>query len=177
MLLNTLIGLALVLSVFLAVSLFASLLVAIQFVPTPLKMVDAMVTAAGLKAGDKVYDLGAGDGRLLFRAAKRHPGIQAIGIEFVPSVLMWGKIRSFFGRHPVKLRWGDLFRHQYHDADVVFLYLYPNVLSKLEKKFDQELKRGTKVISHAFKFPNKTPMKSETVQFGEKMKTFHVYEW
>jgi predicted RNA methylase len=53
-------------------------------VPTPATVVPAMIAAAEIKPGDKVFDLGCGDGRLVFAAAAR--GAQATGLEISPLV-------------------------------------------------------------------------------------------
>ncbi|TFG52779.1 MAG: SAM-dependent methyltransferase, partial [Candidatus Aminicenantes bacterium] len=55
----------------------------VPFVPTPTEVVDEMLRLADVKAGDVLYDLGCGDGRIVIAAAKRF-GIRAVGIDIDP---------------------------------------------------------------------------------------------
>ncbi len=150
----------------------------VPFVPTPKKTNMAMIEAAGLKGSEVVYDLGAGDGRMLIRAKKKYPGIKAIGYEIVPVVWFLGRMRKTFLRSDVDLRFGDAFKADVSDADCVFLYMITSLMVKLSKKFDAELKPGTKVLSHAFQFWDKTPIKELEVpsHFGGTDRIY-VYEW
>ncbi len=124
------------------------------FVPTSRKTARAMVDLAKLRGTERVYDLGAGDGAVLIEAKRRHPGITAIGIERVITVRCLGKLRIRLSRVQVDLRQGDIFRTSVRDADAIFLYVVPHLMERLEKKFDAELKPGTVVVSHAFRFPH-----------------------
>ncbi|MFM8789807.1 MAG: SAM-dependent methyltransferase, partial [Chthoniobacterales bacterium] len=53
-------------------------------VPTPQEAVDRMVEVARLQPGEKVYDLGCGDGRIVISAARRVP-IRAVGVDIDPA--------------------------------------------------------------------------------------------
>jgi tRNA G46 methylase TrmB len=50
------------------------------YYPTPETIVDKMLQLGGLKAGEKVYDLGSGDGRIIVMAAQKFHA-DAVGIE------------------------------------------------------------------------------------------------
>ncbi|HCI04210.1 MAG: methyltransferase [Candidatus Peribacteraceae bacterium] len=150
----------------------------VPFVPTPKKTNLAMIEAAELKGNEVVYDLGSGDGRMLIRAKKKYPGIRATGYEIVPMVWFLGRIRKIFLRSDVDLRFGDAFKADISDADCIFLYMTTNLMVKLGKKFDKELKPGTKVISHAFQFWDKTPIKEvEVPAYFGCVDKIYVYEW
>ena len=157
----------------LAVTVIAHLFVPVVYVPTPRRIVERMVDAAKLRSGEVVYDLGAGDGRLLIAAKKRCPGVHARGWELVPTIWLFGRICAWWSKVDVDLRCGNAFTKDVSDANVIFLYLFPDVMESLVWKFDRELKSGTRVISHTFRFPKREPI--EVIEC-EKKKVY-VYRW
>lgn len=157
----------------LAVTVIAHLFVPVVYVPTPRKIVERMVDAAKLCTGEVVYDLGAGDGRLLIAAKKRCPGVSARGWELIPTIWLLGRICAWWANVSIDLKCGNAFTKNVSDADVIFLYLFPDVMESLVWKFDLELKPGTRVISHTFRFP-----KREAVEVIEcEKKKVYVYRW
>jgi len=127
----------------------AALINGAPFVPTPMKAVNTMIQKANLKDGEIVYDIGCGDGRVVHYASKKH-NINATGFELSPFVYIFAKIRQFLWKSKAKILFRDFKRHDLSDADVIFCYLLPETLSKLEPKLSRELKKGTRVISYAF---------------------------
>ena len=146
-------------------------------VPTPLPVVRTMIELAALNGDETVCDLGAGDARLLIEAKKRYPSIRAIGCELIPTIWLIGSLRIFLNRQRVTFLLGDAFKQDVTNADVVFLYLFPELMKKLVPRFDRMLKPGTRVVSHTFRFPGKTPVSEKKVRgyWGET--TVYVYEW
>lgn len=124
------------------------------FVPSTRQTAEAMIKLAQLKKGMRIYDLGSGEGRLLKLAAKA--GAQAIGFEINPFLVLFTKIRFYFSpyRKLIKVHWSNFWKADFSDADVVFVYLLPWRMEKLEQFLKRELKPGTKVISNSFIFPN-----------------------
>lgn len=149
----------------------------VPYVPTPKQIVSEMVRVAELKDGDIVYDLGAGDARLLIEAKKACPGLVARGCELVPTIWCWGKICVWFSGMKVDLQLRSILRQDVADADVVFLYLFPNLMAALGEKFDRELRPGTRVVSHTFKFPGRSPKREVKIPWGRGEKTVRIYEW
>ena len=130
----------------------------VPYVPTPMPIVKVMVDLAGIQKGNTVYDLGAGDARLLIQAAETEPTIHAIGYEGAIGVYLLGILRILWSRkRNVRLQWQNLFRADLGNADVVFLYLLPHMIEKLLPKFEQELQPGTIIVTHAFKLPSCDP--------------------
>lgn len=152
-------------------------LLKIPFVPTPRRIAEQMAQLAELHGGETVVDLGAGDGILLIAAKRLCSSITAVGYEIAPTVWLWGKFRIWLSGEVVGLRLQSMFRADLRDADVVFLYLFPASMKRLEEKFDTELKPGTRVISHAFRFPNRTPVQEVRLPWGRKEKKVFVYQW
>ena len=147
------------------------------FVPTPMKITKKMVAFADLKGDEVVYDLGAGDGRLLIESKKAHPGITAKGFELSPPVYVLGLFLIWKSGVKVGLHMRNMFHQNVSDADCIFLYLMPGAMKTLQKKFEKELKPGTKVISHAFKFPGREPVKSMPVPWLQGEKDLRLYIW
>jgi cyclopropane fatty-acyl-phospholipid synthase-like methyltransferase len=130
----------------------------IYFAPTAPRVVDAMLQLARVKPDDVVYDLGSGDGRIVILAAEKY-GARAVGVELEPYLIE--RSRRTAGEHGVadKVTFieGDLFTTDISDASVVTLYLSPSVNRRLEAKLKQELRPGTRIVSHQFGIGNWVP--------------------
>ena len=124
------------------------------WVPTSIVEIHKMLDLAEIGPDDKVYDLGCGDGRVIIVAA-RHYGSGAVGIEIDPLRYMWCQILiTILGlRDRVQIIFGDFFKKDLSNADVIICYLLPATNEKLESKFIQELQANTRVVSHDFLFP------------------------
>lgn len=155
----------------------ANLFTGAPSVPTLYRLLPELITMLGLKGSETVFDLGAGDGRFLTAVKKRHPNVTAIGCEIVPALWFWGFLRAKVLRVPINLRLQSAFTMDIRSADRVFLYLFPNIMERLEKKFDRELRPGTMVVCLTFPFPGRTPIDTKIVKgrFGPT-KVF-VYWW
>lgn len=175
---DILIVIVLLVALTIAVTMLCHCLLAVPFVPTPWPVVEAMVDAATWRGDEVAYDLGAGDARLLIAALRKHPRICATGFEVVPTVWLLGKLRLWIGGCRASLRCRDFFGQPLNDADVVFLYVLPKTMADLERKFDEELRPGTQVISHCFRFPHRPPLTERTVEgrWG-KPATVRTYRW
>ena len=154
-----------------------NLLIAVPFVPASRRAAEEMVRFAGLKGDENIYDLGAGDGRILIAAKRLHPRVRATGIEYVPSVWLMGKLRIWFSRLRITFLRGDAMKLSVADAQCIFLYLFPPIMVKLEEKFDRELKPGTKVVSLVFSFPHRTPVAQKQIPWFGKTGIVRLYQW
>jgi precorrin-6B methylase 2 len=123
----------------------------VVYVPTPPEVVDAMLKVAGVKAGDVIYDLGSGDGRIVVTAAQRY-GVRGVGIDIDPQRISEARANAAKAgvEHLVAFREEDLFQADISEATVVTLYLLPGLNVKLRPKLWRELKPGTRIVSHAF---------------------------
>lgn len=136
------------------------------FVPTPRRLVRRMLALANIKPGETVYDLGCGDGRLVFAAAKL--GANAIGYEFSVPTFLFAKLRSLFSpRTTIQMR--DFWKQDYRDADVIFCYLLTETMVTFKTIVWPQLKPGCRVVSHTFSMKDITPIyKEEGVVVYEK---------
>ena len=120
------------------------------FVITPTNVVSAMLELAKVGDGDRLIDLGSGDGRIVLAAAQR--GAVGIGIEIDASLVQ----RSRESARRLKLEdratfvTQDLFDTDFSNADVVTLYLLPDVNKRLAPKLLSTLKPGARIVSHDY---------------------------
>lgn len=132
----------------------------IFFVPTLEAVADEMLKLAGVNADDVVYDLGSGDGRIVILAAQKY-GARGVGIEIDPRLVERSRQIAREAEVADKVRFvvGDLFEADISEATVVTLYLSYSVNSRLKPKLLQELRPGTRIISHQFSMGTWTPEK------------------
>jgi Ribosomal protein L11 methylase len=132
----------------------------VVFVPTPQEVVDQMMKLANVHAGDVLYDLGCGDGRTVITAAKL--GARAIGIDINPVRIQESNDNAakngMTGK--VTFRLEDLFEANFKDASVITLYLLPSLNVKLRPKLWNDLKPGTRIVSHDFDMGGWKPEKT-----------------
>ena len=126
---------------------------AAPFVPTGKKNVTKMLAFADLKAGETLMDLGSGDGRVLFAAARS--GAKSIGIEISPVLFYWSQIiRKLKRAKKVEILRQNLWDTDLSDVDVVSIYFIPGKMPKLMQKIKSEMRPGSRIVSHAFTFPD-----------------------
>ncbi len=154
-----------------------NLWIGVPSVPTPMSIVRIMIDLAKLQGEETIVDLGAGDGRLLIEAKRQFPHIRVRGFEIIPTVWLMGYLRMLTHRTRVKLILGNALKADVSDADVIFLYIFPSVIEKLMKRFEKELKPGTRIISHTFALPGKTPITEKRVRGYMGETSIFVYQW
>ncbi len=132
----------------------------VPYVPTPQPVVDAMLKLANVQPGDRLYDLGSGDGRIVVTAAKRF-GIRGVGVDLDPARVREAKANAKQAgvTDLVEFRQQDLFETDLRKATVVTLYLLPDINLRLRPKLLEELQPGTRIVSHAFDMGNWKPEK------------------
>ena len=121
------------------------------FDPTPRDVVERMLNLASVKSGDILYDLGAGDGRVVITAAKKF-GIRAVGYEIDPGLVKLARenVKKQRVEHLVEIRQEDFLGADLSSASVVTLYLSYDGNLALRSKLMNELKPGARVVSYAF---------------------------
>jgi len=129
-----------------------------MFTTTHRSKIREILEAVPMHPGQVLYDLGCGDGRLLIAAAKRYK-VRAIGLEINPWPYLISRIRVGLQQRSVTIRFQDFWKTDLREADIVFCYLFPDVMDRLRDKLSKELKSGAKVISCNFEIPGWTPEK------------------
>jgi tRNA A58 N-methylase Trm61 len=122
------------------------------FVQTPVEVAKKMIQLADLKPGQKLFDLGAGDGRLVIMAAQDTEA-SAVGVEMRDDLIERARteIKKLSLEAKVTMIHDDFFNVDLSEADVVTLYLTTSGNERLRPKLERELKKGARVISHDFK--------------------------
>lgn len=105
----------------------------------------------------KIVDLGAGWGSLAYPIAKRFPNAEVVGYELSPLPWLYSRLKGLIvARKNLKLHRQNVFEADVREADIVVVYLHPAAMRKLQKKFEEELRPGTVVISNTFVVPTWT---------------------
>ncbi|HBL39556.1 TPA: SAM-dependent methyltransferase [Candidatus Uhrbacteria bacterium] len=137
----------------------------VPWVPTNDGQARALLRLAGLRKGERVLDLGCGDGRILIVAAHDFEA-DGIGYDINLALLFVARLRAFKAgvSRRIQLRRGDLFRIPIPKADVVALYLYERVNEQLLPRLREALPRGTRVVTRVFPIPSLTPKVTQTYE-------------
>lgn len=122
----------------------------VRYEPSEMEVVREMLRLANVTAGDVVYDLGCGDGRIVITAVKEF-GATGVGIDIDPVRIAESKANAEKAgvTDRITFRHEDLFEADISDADAVMLFLWPSVNLKLRPKLLHDLKPGTRVVSHS----------------------------
>lgn len=144
------------------------------FIASPLRILRAMIDLADLKKTDRVYDLGCGDGRILIEASRKY-GVRATGLEYSPFIFWLARLKKQLYRADIRIVRADFYKFDFSDADVVFCYLLPEQMQKLEQKF-RRLKKGSRIVSHQFEIPGWRASREVTINYRGKVYTLMQYQ-
>lgn len=148
----------------------------VPFVPTPQKVVDEMLRLASVSKSDFLYDLGCGDGRIVITAAERF-GTRGVGVDLNPVRIAESRENATKAgvTNLVRFVEGDLFQADFRQASVVTLYLLTSVNIRLRPKLFEELRPGSRVVSHDFSMDTWRPDQNETITVEGS--THNLYFW
>ena len=125
------------------------------YVSTSLARIGAVFDAVPMAAGQLLVDLGCGDGRVL-RAASRRYGVKAVGYELNPMAYLRARLQCL-GRPGIRVVRRNFWRADLSRADVVFCYLFPDVMARMAEKIRTGAKPGAVVVSCNFPVPGLVP--------------------
>lgn len=130
----------------------------VVYVPTPQALVDRMLVMAEVKSTDFVMDLGCGDGRMVVTAAKTY-GTRGYGVDINPERIDEANANAKKAgvTDKVEFEVANLFEQSMAKADVLTMYLLPEINLKLRPKILSEMKPGSRVVSHAFNMADWKP--------------------
>jgi len=136
------------------------------FVPTPQEVVDKMLEMADVRKGEVVYDLGCGDGRIPVTAAKKY-GVRSWGFDINPVRVKESleNVERNNVKKLVTIKHADVFELDLSKADVITLYLLPQLNVKLIPQLDK-LKPGCRIVSHDFDMEGVRPKRQITFTPG-----------
>ena len=129
------------------------------WVPSRSRDLARIFKLADLRSGQTFYDLGCGDGKVVFYAGS-HYKVKAIGLEIAWPLFLICRLKQllFRGRAKIDFKYKNLYKENLSSADVVYFFGIPKSLNqKFFDKLKSELKPGTKIISYAFRLADWTP--------------------
>jgi len=135
------------------------------YYPTPDAIVVKMLQLGELKAGEKMYDLGSGDGRIVIAAAQKFHA-DAVGVELDKDLCRKSleRIRKLGLEKSAQIVNGDILKQDYSSADLITVYLLPDSNDRIQPLLERQLRKGARVVAHDFEFRNWTPTQVENIE-------------
>lgn len=138
------------------------------YYPTPPSIVEKMLQIGELKKGEKVFDLGSGDGRIVIMAAQKF-GADATGVEIDEALYKqsMAEIKRLKLADRARIIHGDVAAQDYSSADLLTVYLLPDSNTKIRPLLEKQLRKGARVVAHDFEFSGWKPEKTEHLEDEE----------
>lgn len=146
------------------------------YYPTPQMVVEKMLQLTSLKAGERMYDLGSGDGRIVILAAQKF-GADAWGVEFDADLVHQSeqKIKKLGLDKTAHIIHGDILKQTYDKADVITVYLLPISNDKVRPLLEKQLKKGVRIVAHDFEIADWTPVKVVDIDDDGEGRSHRLY--
>lgn len=135
------------------------LLFGAPYLPTLKRQIQTSLDLLDLAPGQRLLELGSGDGRVLLAAARR--GHTAVGYELNPILVLISRIRLFRYRRTVTVMWGNYWSATWEPTDAIFFFGLQKFMEKLDKKITQECRKPVKLVSFGFRFASRHPALSK----------------
>lgn len=131
-------------------------------VPTKQERIHQALKLVNLQPNEILYDLGAGDGRVLLIAAREF-GVQAVGIEIGPiqCALIWLRAAASGFGNKIRIVWGNFLKADLSRADVVFVYATSKEVARLAAYLEKQMKSGSRLVSISADFPEWEPARMD----------------
>jgi SAM-dependent methyltransferase len=148
----------------------------VHYEPTPPDVVEVMLRLGNVKAGDVVYDLGCGDGRIVITAVREF-GARGVCVDIDPQRIAESRENAHAAGVADQIRFlnQDLLATEVSEATVVMLFLSPALNLAVRPKLLRELKPGTRIVSHWHDMGDWKPQKTLRVQSSGRERP--VYLW
>ncbi len=146
------------------------------YFPTPESIVDKMLKLGELKAGETVFDLGSGDGRIVIDAARKYKA-KAIGVELDDALFKQSmdRIRTLGLSSTASIIHGDLLKQDYSSADLLTVYLLPVATDLVTPLLEKQLKKGARIVAHDFQFASWKPEKTVDIDDDGEGRAHELY--
>ena len=134
------------------------------YYPTPETVVERMLELGGLKAGEKMFDLGSGDGRIVIMAARKYHA-DATGVELDNDLVLESsaKLKQMGLQKSARIVYGDILKQNYASADLITIYLLPDSNIKVRPVLEATAKKGTRIVAHDFEIGGWKPVNTVTI--------------
>jgi SAM-dependent methyltransferase len=143
------------------------LLFGAPYLPTMKKQRQQALDLLDLKNNQLLIELGCGDGRLLRAAAKR--GIRSIGYELNPILVAVAKVNNYKNRKLVIIKWANYWNANLPNCDGMYVFLLDRYMQKLDTKLKQAKLKKFKLVSYAFRVPNR--------KYTKKLGALYLYKY
>jgi len=148
------------------------------FVASPIDVVRKMLEFSDLKPGERLYDLGCGDGRIVIMAAEEF-GALGVGVDLNRRLVTEArkKVKALDLQERVEIIHGNIFNIDLSPADVVTMYLTTGANEKVRPKLESELKQGARIVTHDFSIPSWDQDRNIRFKEGYRSHTIYRYRW
>ena len=146
------------------------------YYPTPETIVEKMLALGELKAGEKMFDLGSGDGRIVIMAAQKFHA-DATGVELDKDLARQSaeRIQKLKLQKTARVINGDILRQDYSSANLITVYLLPMSNDKVRPLLEKQLRKGTRVVAHDFEVRDWKPVKTDTIDDDGEGRSHTLY--
>ena len=142
-----------ILMLFVITSAFLGFLITrVPFVPTYASDIKFIVDKLKISSKDVFYDLGSGNGKVVFLVEKLS-GAKTKGFEQTLWTHWWAKLHKFFSKSKAEFSNNNFFNQDWSEANIIYCYLYPPLMRRVEEKFKHNMKPGSIAIVRDFPFP------------------------
>ena len=147
------------------------------YIPTPEALVQRMLEAGHVQAGEMVYDLGSGDGRIVIMAAQKF-GARGVGVEILPDLVRKAqeRIKSLGLEDRVRMIEDSALRVDLSPANVVTMCLLTSSNERLKPNLEKYLHPGARVVSNEFPIRGWKPVEVVMLKGGSTEHRIYVYE-
>jgi len=146
------------------------------YYPTPSSVVEKMLKIGELKAGEKMFDLGSGDGRIVIMAAGEFKA-EAVGVELDEDLYKQSseRLRKLGLEERARIIHGDILKQDYSSADLLTVYLLPTSNDRVRPILEEQLKKGARVVCHDFDITGWTPEHVEHIEDDGEGRSHTIY--
>ena len=146
------------------------------YYPTPPSVVERMLILGELKKGEKMFDLGSGDGRIVIMATKKF-GADGTGVEIDESLhrQSMAEIKRQKLSDRARIIHGDVTRQDYSSADLLTVYLLPDSNTKIRPMLEKQLRKGARVVAHDFEFSGWKAEKTQHIEDDGEGRSHTLY--
>lgn len=152
-------------------SLIGFIITRVPFVPTYEGDIEFIVEKLGITPADVFYDLGSGNGKVAFLVEKLS-GAAVTGFELTWWTYLFSKLKAKVGKSNARFINKNFFKQDWSEANFIYAYLFPPLMSRVEEKFLQNCKPGSIAVIRDFPFPK---LKASDIYEMPKRHILYVY--
>ncbi len=129
------------------------------FISTKFNAILSILKELDLSGEETVYELGAGKAGFLRAVEQKFNVSNLIGVEYSWWPYLLAKMQIIISGSKIKIIRKDIFKINLKEANIIYCFLSPEMMERLENKFKEECQKGTLIISYHFRMKNLEPEK------------------